>query len=205
MAHLQTSDWELVTSGALLVHVSTSFFESKRELHSSYRCPIYSPAFAFCAAESDQASKDDHPGTQCWRWRNWTEIQMFPAKNDLHFFLPKGTSHGCCCFPRRTCSRRNAGGHYLAQAPLAQCCGTSSVIPFHFSSKVSTAPAGSQGLKGHCSTTLIKDLNLWFLGAWTLLNMLRAPHPYPVYTHRGVHTGPWGQNTRILILPASAV
>lgn len=155
MAHLQTSDRISIfwSSTGAYKHL----FLWIKERAPQFLPLSYSPAFAFWAAESDQASKADHPGTQCWRWRNWTEIQMFLPKNDLHFFLPKGTSHGCCCFPRLTFSRRNAGGHYLAQAPLAQYCGTISIIPFHFSSKVSTAPAGSQGLKGHCSTILIKD------------------------------------------------
>lgn len=82
MAHLQISDWELLTSGIVLVHESTSFYKSKRELQSSYHCSIYFSASAFCTAESDQASKADHPDTQC-EGQEIEETQMF---------LPKMTS-----------------------------------------------------------------------------------------------------------------
>lgn len=51
-------------------------------------------------------------------------------------------------FSKVTFSCQNVGGHYLEQAPSAQYFGTTSTISFHFSSKVSTAPAGSQGPKG---------------------------------------------------------
>lgn len=104
------------------MHISTSFSESQRELQGSYHYATYFSAFAFYAAESGQASE----ASCSYRLLNVKkfnrEIQRLqpkkPCKITSISFSLRTPLMVAAVFPKLSSSRRKAGGHYLAQAPL---------------------------------------------------------------------------------------
>lgn len=80
------------------VHVSTSFSKSKR-------APTFLPLFYLFLSLHFLLLSLIKPARltiqiHSAQGEETEEIQMFLSKNYLDFFLLKGTSHGCCCFPQ---------------------------------------------------------------------------------------------------------
>lgn len=113
---------------------------------------------------------------------------MFLLKNDLHFFLPKGTSHGCCCFPQTYLFLAEYKWSLSSTSTFSSVLWTISVTPFHLSSKVSTAPAGSQGPKGSLQDNSDKRPQSLISRGLNMLNCAGSPLPLPsVHPQKSAH------------------
>lgn len=116
------------------------------------------------------------------------ETQMFLPKMTSIYFCLRAPLMVAAVFPKLTFSWWNVGGHYLAQAPSVQYCGTISVIPFHLSSKVSTAPAGSQGPKGSLQDNSDKRPQSLISRGLNMVNCAERPLSLPsVHPQKSTH------------------
>lgn len=113
-------------------------------------------------------------------------------QNYLHFFLPKSTSHSCCCFPQTYLFLEENRWSFPRTSTVTHYCGTVSIIPFYFSSEASTAAAGSQQPRRRLQHNSDKRPQGPISRGLSTVTILKAHCPYPVYKdiQTRVYTGP---------------